>query len=237
MDGALARRLLLGCAVQPNTAAARHLPLVRAVATQVRQEISSRLELDDLIAYGTAGLMEAAGRTDPERDDFEGFARRRVRGAIYAGLREMGQLARPDHARVLMVARARELLDHLAERDDAARAAGAPPPVNEDDLRGLHEALASVTVSFVGSLEALCESGAELASDELLADEALDALRAPGRVRAAVDALPERERHIMERHYFGDRTLTEAAAELGLSKSWASRLHARAIELLRERLG
>jgi RNA polymerase sigma factor for flagellar operon FliA len=50
------------------------------------------------------------------------------------------------------------------------------------------------------------------------------------RVRAIVQRLPDAERTLIERHYFGDETLDQAAASLGLSKSWGSRLHARAIE-------
>ena len=49
-------------------------------------------------------------------------------------------------------------------------------------------------------------------------------------VREAMDALPDQERHLVQRHYFDDVRLDEAASELGLSKSWASRLHGRAIE-------
>ena len=38
----------------------------------------------------------------------------------------------------------------------------------------------------------------------------------------------------MEMYYFGDKNLEQAGAELGLSKSWACRLHARAVDLLRQ---
>ena len=41
----------------------------------------------------------------------------------------------------------------------------------------------------------------------------------------------------MELYYFADMKLEEAGAKLGLSKSWACRLHARAVNLLREALG
>lgn len=52
------------------------------------------------------------------------------------------------------------------------------------------------------------------------------------RVREAVAKQPDAERHLLQRHYFDGITFDEAAKELGLSKSWASRLHARAIESL-----
>ena len=50
------------------------------------------------------------------------------------------------------------------------------------------------------------------------------------RVREAIAERPEQERVLLTRHYFDDVTFEEAARELGLSKSWASRLHSRAIE-------
>ncbi len=53
------------------------------------------------------------------------------------------------------------------------------------------------------------------------------------RVCKAMERLPENQRTLIERHYFADADLAEAGAELGYSKSWASRLHARAIDTLR----
>ena len=37
----------------------------------------------------------------------------------------------------------------------------------------------------------------------------------------------------MTKHYCEGKNLLEAGAELGISKSWASRLHAQAVERLR----
>ena len=42
-----------------------------------------------------------------------------------------------------------------------------------------------------------------------------------------------REAELLQKHYVEGKTLLDAGAELGLSKSWASRLHARAIDQLR----
>ena len=55
-------------------------------------------------------------------------------------------------------------------------------------------------------------------------------------VREAVDALPEQERHLIQRHYFEDVRLDEASRELGLSKSWGSRIHSRAIASITQTL-
>ncbi len=216
--------------------------MVRAIATQVRKQVSEKLDLDELVAYGNEGLVEAAGRFDARHGvKFSTFSWHRVRGAIYDGLREMGHLKRGDYARLKIAMRAGEVLENLADRELGAanQAAGAPTPAPsvEDDLRALHQALSSVTCSYVASLEALVEEGHEFAADEVPIDEAIDARHVEGRVRKVLTSLPEKERHFIEKHYFEGKTLLEAGAELGLSKSWASRLHARAVGLLRDRLG
>ena len=55
-------------------------------------------------------------------------------------------------------------------------------------------------------------------------------------MRAALRELPAQERAIVEAFYFKDRNLQDAGRDLGVSKSWASRLHAAAIDKLRRRL-
>jgi len=52
----------------------------------------------------------------------------------------------------------------------------------------------------------------------------------------AVKKLPEPERSILRAHFLDDRPLTEVAAELGISKVTASRVLARAIAAVREKL-
>jgi RNA polymerase sigma factor (sigma-70 family) len=57
------------------------------------------------------------------------------------------------------------------------------------------------------------------------------------KIRGLVATLPEKERTIIEQYYFKDQNFTEIArSHAGLSKSWVSRLHDRALELLRERI-
>jgi RNA polymerase sigma factor for flagellar operon FliA len=74
------------------------------------------------------------------------------------------------------------------------------------------------------------------ADDEASPEDLLSSAEMFERVRAAVAQLPAQERHMVERHYFDGERLDQAAAALGLSKSWGSRLHARAIELITQSL-
>src|SRR5205823_11819145 len=81
------------------------------------------------------------------------------------------------------------------------------------------------------SLEGL--DGMQVADESLPVDQRLELEQVKKRVRAAMEQLPEKERKLLEGYYFRGKTLEEAGAEIGQSKSWASRLHARAIEELK----
>jgi RNA polymerase sigma factor (sigma-70 family) len=57
------------------------------------------------------------------------------------------------------------------------------------------------------------------------------------KIKRALATLPEKERTIIEQYYFRDRKLVEVAEQYaGLSKSWVSRLHDRALSMLRDSL-
>lgn len=55
-------------------------------------------------------------------------------------------------------------------------------------------------------------------------------------LRAAIDKLPAQQRTLVMDHYFGNATLQQSGRSLGISKSWASRAHASALETLRLQL-
>jgi RNA polymerase sigma factor for flagellar operon FliA len=65
-------------------------------------------------------------------------------------------------------------------------------------------------------------------------DATIDSARLSLRLRAAIKTLPDRERQLMDLYYYNSKNLEEAGQQMGLSKSWACRLHARAIQLLRD---
>jgi len=80
---------------------------------------------------------------------------------------------------------------------------------------------------------------ANVASGRELGDEltsAIDASRLAPRLTRALDELDHRDRQLIMRHYFGGDTLHEIGRDLGRSRSWASRVHSRALARLRDAL-
>jgi RNA polymerase sigma factor for flagellar operon FliA len=66
---------------------------------------------------------------------------------------------------------------------------------------------------------------------------AYEKLEARDRVRTAIKTLPGREQKVVALYYYGEATMKEIGAEIGVNESRVSQLHARAVRRLRVALG
>lgn len=220
-----------------------HIPFVRSIARRLREQMPA-IEFDDLVAFGMQGLVEAAQRYDERHGAvFTTFAYYRVRGAMFDGIRTMGWLPRNEYARLRFEERANTYLENVTTREAAARdgqetrtAAAAEEGAGqvEQQVRELADAISGVATVFVTLLSMPQEEG--LVDEQPGAHELLEQHQLGARVRRALHRLPDKERRLIDAYYFGDQTLEQVGASMGLSKSWTSRLHARAVALLRDLL-
>ncbi|MDQ3267043.1 MAG: sigma-70 family RNA polymerase sigma factor [Myxococcota bacterium] len=222
----------MGLGEDSKTILEKYGPYVRSLASQVRKQFSANLELDELISYGQVGLLEAAERFDPKVGaNFLTFAHYRIKGAIFDGLRKMGILRGSDSRSSYVGERANAYLGNLSDREQGGGNRGHSVG---DDVMEVANAVSGLAALFGASLEG--SDGLNIVDESLPADQRLEMEQLKRRVRAAIEKLPEKERKLLEGYYFQGKTLEEAGAEIGQSKSWASRLHARAIETLKQLL-
>lgn len=214
----------------------QHLHLVHAIAARLKRRLGKTMEPGDLVGYGTQGLIEAARKFDPKHGvAFSTFAYYRIRGAMFDGMRTMAWYSRADYARFRADERANEYLANAAGRDAVLRATEGQSETHDrgQRLEEIAEILGGVAAIHITSLHA----AHEVQDDNFqAADERVASAEERARLRAALGELPPGERRLIELYYFADLNLDAAAAKLGLSKSWASRLHARAVRRLREAL-
>src|SRR5690606_28713178 len=128
--------------------------------------------------------------------------------------------------------------DHVLEDDGVDAAAGKSPSV-EDEARWLSRMTGSLGVIYLASPE--IEGGGPAAS-------AIEYAVAPSPDASAIDdevhdrlhellrALPADAGELMRAVYFEGITIKEAGERLGISKAWASRLHARTLRRLERAL-
>jgi RNA polymerase sigma factor FliA len=217
------------------------LPFVESLARRVASSMPHSIELGDLVQDGMLGLIDAAYRYDEDRGiKFETFAERRVRGAMIDALRR--------DAWPRGVRRQRRELE--AAREELRRELGAEPSLADLAARvGSDEARLGRTIVRINTIESTSplSAGENLDGSTLPAalvpseppspDRAYEEKEVRDRVRAAIASLPPRERKVIGLYYYGEATMKQIGAEIGVNESRVSQLHARAIQRLRKALG
>ena len=216
------------------------LPFVEALARRLAASMPHSIDIGDLVQDGVLGLIDAAHRFDEGRGiKFETFAERRVRGAMIDALRR--------EAWPRGVRRQRRELE--AARESLRRELGHEPSLADLAARvGSDEKRLGRTIVRINTIE----STSPLAAGDHLDETSLPAALIPSepdspdaayertevkeRVRAAIASLPKRERKLIGLYYFGDVTMKQIGAALGVNESRVSQLHARAIQRLRQAL-
>lgn len=202
--------------------------LVERALRRLVRELDLSVDPEDLRGWGQQGLLEARQRFDPSRGvRFSTFAYYRVRGAMLDGVRRQGWIRRSAYARLKTL----EAADALCEQQGESLAQGPAPGVAAR-AQALDDVLAKVSAAYLLSAVGQDEEEARDTPETMLERE-----QERSAVKASLSELPERERALLETVYFGGATIEEAGARMGLSKSWASRMHAKALERLKKHVG
>lgn len=207
---------------------AQYMPYAASIAGRVCQTLSSAVDYEDVLCNARLGLLEAAKRYDErEKVDFRTFAYYRIKGAIYDGLRRSGWLPRTLYAKLKFEEAANEYLQHKS--DNAVK----PVDFNaEDEVAETVNSLASI---YIISLDA--QEDLDIADEHAVdVEQRSEFAEVRHYMRDAIATLPEKERQLVKMYYFQNKTLEEIGEKLNLSKSWTSRLHARALSLLFKRI-
>ncbi len=207
---------------------AQYMPYASSIAGRVCQTLSSAVDYEDVLCNARLGLLEAAKRFDEaEKVDFRTFAYYRIKGAIYDGLRRSGWLPRTLYAKLKFEEAANEYLQHKSD--------SAVKPVDfntEDEAAETVNTLASI---YIISLDA--QEDMDIVDENVVdIEQKSEFAEVRHYMRDAIGTLPEKEKQLVKMYYFQNKTLEEIGEKLNLSKSWTSRLHARALSLLFKRI-
>lgn len=168
----------------------------------------------DYVQNATVGLIEAIDRYELDRGvDFRTYARHRVRGSVFNGLRHLTSTSQDYRSRTTL------------EERSASLANGEHDPL---------ETFVSWTVGLgIGHL--LEAASLESALDD--PDNGPYATVARGQMtealKRALDKLPRRERMVLMLHYFQHIPFVDIANQLRVTKGRISQIHHQAIRTMR----
>jgi RNA polymerase sigma factor for flagellar operon FliA len=205
----------------------KYLPMVRAIARRISTKLPRHYDIEDLVSDGVMGLMAASDRFDPERGvKFETFATYYIKGAILDNLPKLPTIQ--NKHKPVEVESSEDGEDEL-----------------QSDAVALQSKVTQITYSYILSLDAPQGSGDDGEdfnllkqlgkSDTVQHEMELEELQQT--LRLAIEQLPIQERTTLRYYYFHHMSFSEIGQKLGLSESWVSRIHRRALEQLRHKLG
>jgi RNA polymerase sigma factor FliA len=202
-----------------------HRSYAHAIASEILRKLPSHVEKDDILGAAELGLTEAANTFDARPGvQFKTFAYYRIRGAVYDAIRKATWFSRDQYKEMMAEA---AVNNYMTDESAVAQA-----PVS--DLAELDRHVGSVVACYMLSLDSneidAPAGRGDSAEDKVLKQEW------QMRLHGAIEKLPKKHRTLLRAYYFEEKNLEEIGTGLGLSKSWVCRLHAKAIDLLRQQL-
>jgi RNA polymerase sigma-B factor len=213
-----------------------HLPLVEHLARRFRNRGEP---LDDLTQVATIGLIKSVDRFDPDRGvEFSTYATPTVVGEIKRHFRDKGWAVRVprrlQELRLSLTTATAELSQRHGRSPTVHELAEHLGISEEEVLEGLESANAYSTLSLdVPDTDDESPAVADTLGAE---DDALEGVEYRESLKPLLEELPPREKKILLLRFFGNMTQSQIAQEVGISQMHVSRLLARTLAQLRDRL-
>jgi len=211
---------------------------------QIAGKFSSRGEpFEDIVQVGTIGLIKAIDRFDPVRHiKFSTYAVPTIVGEIRRYLRDKGwgiKVSRQLKELYFTAAKVKAQLTSNLGRPPSIAEIASNLHVSEDEIvEAMRLELVRYTVSSTNATPGGPEATDQLALDGLFGepDESITTMPLHIDIEHALDGLSPRQRTIIIDCYFNDMTQTEVGHMLHVSQMQVSRLHRRALQVLKARM-
>ena len=205
-----------------------HLPLVRAIAIRVHENLPVHVDLDDLVHAGVLGLIDAAGKYNSHKDvAFSAYAKHRIKGAILDSLRQLDWASRDMRKRHKQLESiTRELAATTSETPSESEIAEKMGVGVEKWRRmALEMRVVGVTSSTPrpddeNQAEPDFPERAEFQPDAICERKQMSVA-----LEGAMRTLPARYQKVVFLYYSKDMTMREIGGVLGINESRVSQIH------------
>ncbi|MBE5929578.1 MAG: FliA/WhiG family RNA polymerase sigma factor [Lachnospiraceae bacterium] len=216
--------------------------LVKIVAGKLGIYLGYNVEYDDLVGYGTFGLIDAIDKFDFDKGvKFETYASLRIRGAILDQVRRMDWLPRTLRQKQKRMDAAYQKLETESGRFATDEELAAELEISVDELSQWQ---AQTKAAGVVSLDEYLEQGSENgivgtveSEDFAQPEKQMEQKTMKELLVQSLESLTEKEKKVILLYYYEELTLKEISEVLEVSESRISQLHTKAIQKLRLKLG
>jgi RNA polymerase sigma factor FliA len=217
-----------------------HLPLVRAIAVRVCENLPVHVELDDLMHAGVLGLFDAASKYDEGKQvTFRGYAKHRIKGAMLDSLRDMDWASRDlrkRHKKLEEVTR--ELASTIEGTPTEEQIAGK---MGMDVKRWRRVAVELQVIGLVSASTRAPENENQSVPEFPATDQLNpDVLTGKGELHAlllsAMKGLSPPYQTVIRDYYVRGRTMRAIGETLNINESRVSQIHRAALERMAQNL-
>jgi RNA polymerase sigma factor FliA len=217
-----------------------HLPLVKAIAVRVHENLPVHVDLDDLVHAGILGLFDAAKRYNPnKRVNFSSYAKHRIKGAILDSLRQLDWASRDMRRRHKQIEAATRDLASVLQRNPTQAELAAKMGVGIDRWQQMMVEMRNVGLVSASGRGHENEDGPPPdfpAEEETQPDTICAREQLRGHLRVAMGTLPERYRKVVLLYYTNEMTMREIGEIMGINESRVSQIHKSALQKMAEAL-
>lgn len=215
--------------------------LVKLVAGRLSMYLGHNVEYDDLVGYGTFGLIDAIDKFDISKGyKFETYASLRIRGAILDQIRKMDWIPRSIRQKQRKIENAYQTLEtrhgRIITDEDVAEELNLT-------IEELEDWQSQTNITNIISLDEFMEQGSESKTEQYFAttfeqpDKIMERKELKDVLTRTLDTLTEKEKRVIVLYYYEDLTLKEISKILEVSESRISQLHTKALQKLKMKLG
>lgn len=214
--------------------------LVKVVAGRLSMYLGYNVEYDDLVGYGTFGLIDAIDKYDFDKGvKFETYASVRIRGAILDQIRKMDWIPRTLRQKQKKVDAAYKKIELETGRPATDEEIAKELEISLDELDDWQN---QTKVSNLISLDDYMEQGetkVEIASSEdyVQPEKVVEQQALKQILIDALELLTEKEKKVIVLYYYEELTLKEISSILEVTESRVSQLHTKALQKLKNKLG
>ncbi|WP_066720274.1 FliA/WhiG family RNA polymerase sigma factor [Clostridium sp. Marseille-P299] len=214
--------------------------LVKIIAGRLSIYLGYNVEYDDLVGYGTFGLIDAIDKFDYEKGvKFETYASLRIRGAILDQIRKMDWIPRTLRQKQKKLDAAYQKIENIYGRIATDDEIAAELDISLNELETWQN---QTKITNLVSLDEYMEQGegkleSSYSGDYAQPEKVVEKKELKELLIGALEYLTEKEKKVIVLYYYEDLTLKEISAILEVSESRISQLHTKAIQKMRIKLG
>ena len=211
-----------------------HLPLVKAIALRVHENLPVHVDLDDLIHAGVIGLFDAASKYDGDKNvAFSAYAKHRIKGAILDSLRQLDWASRDLRRRHKQLEAVTRELSLVLQRAPTEAEIATKLGYDIDRWRQMMIEMRNVGLVSASARNTDNEdlpapdfpTNPNTHPDNMCAREEMKTV-----LGIAMKTLPERYKKVVVLYYTNEMTMKEIGGMLGINESRVSQIHKSALE-------